>query len=88
MLSSEKSQSINAGEDVEKRETFYTVGWNANCYSYYGYIIFLNKLKIELPYDLAIQLVDIYPEKTVIERYMHPNVHCSTWLLIIVKVWK
>jgi len=39
---------------------------------------FLNKLKIELPYDLAIQLVGIYPEKTIIERYMHPNVHCST----------
>ena len=38
---------------------------------------FLNKLKIELPYDLAIQLVGIYPEKTVIERYMQPNVHCS-----------
>ena len=49
---------------------------------------FLNKLKIELPYYLAIQLVDIYPEKTIIERYMHPNIHCSAWLLTIVKAWK
>ena len=40
---------------------------------------FLKKLKIELPYDPAIPLLDIYLEKTIIQkRYMHPNVHCST----------
>ena len=49
---------------------------------------FLNKLKIELPYDQAIQLVGIYPEETVIKRYMNPSVHCSTWLLTTVKTWK
>ena len=29
-------QTINAGEDVEKRETSYTVGGNVNWYIYYG----------------------------------------------------
>ena len=29
-------QAVNAGEGVEKRESSYTVGWNANQYSHYG----------------------------------------------------
>ena len=29
---------------------------------------FLKKLKIELPYDQAIPLPDIYPEKTIIQK--------------------
>ena len=33
---------------------------------------FLRKLKIELPYDPAILLLGIYPEKTNSKRYMHP----------------
>ena len=39
---------------------------------------FLKKLKIELPYDQAIQLLGIYPEKTITQRVMYHNVHCST----------
>ena len=31
---------------------------------------FLKKLKIELPYDLAIPLLGIYPEKTLIQKDM------------------
>ena len=38
---------------------------------------FLQKPKIKLPYDPAIPLLGIYPEKTII-LYMRPNVHCST----------
>ena len=39
----------------------------------------LKKLKIELPYDPAIPLLGIYPEKTIIPKDpRHPNVHCST----------
>ena len=30
--------------------------------------MFLKKLKIELPYDPAIPLLDIYPEKTIIQK--------------------
>ena len=29
---------------------------------------FLKKLKIELPYDPAIQLLGIYPEKTILQK--------------------
>ena len=39
---------------------------------------FLPKLKIELPYDPAIPLLGIYPEKTIIQRVMYHNVHCSS----------
>ena len=39
---------------------------------------FLKKLKIELPYDSAIPLLGIYPGKTILKRYTHPNVHSST----------
>ena len=38
---------------------------------------FLKKLKIELPYDPAIPLLGIYPEKTIIQRVKYHNVHCS-----------
>ena len=34
--SSKNLQTINAGEGVEKREPFYTVGGNVNWYSHYG----------------------------------------------------
>ena len=40
---------------------------------------FLKKLQIELPYDPAIPLLGIYPEKTIIQKdTWRPNVHCST----------
>ena len=39
---------------------------------------FLKKLKIELPYDPAIPLLGIYPEKTIIQKDIYPNVHCNT----------
>ena len=42
---------------------------------------FLKSLKIELPYDPAIPLLGIYPERTkalIQEDNMHPNVHSST----------
>ena len=34
--SSKNMQIINAGEDIEKRESSYTVGGNVNWYSHYG----------------------------------------------------
>ena len=38
---------------------------------------FLRKLNIELSYDPALPLLGIYSDKTFIERYMHPYVHCN-----------
>ena len=55
---------------MEKREPSYTVGGNVNWCSHYGeqYGGSLKKLKIELPYDPAIPLLGIYPEKTIIQK--------------------
>ena len=40
--------------------------------------MFLKKLKLELPYDPAVPLLGIYPEKTIIQKesciYTLPNV--------------
>ena len=33
---SSKIPQTSNGEGVEKREPFYTAGWNVNCYSLYG----------------------------------------------------
>ena len=52
---------------MEKREPSYTVGANVSQYSHYGqYGDTLTKPKIELPYDLAIPLMGIEPEKTIL----------------------
>ena len=63
-------QTVNAGEGVEKRETSYTVGWEANWYRHYGEQCgdSLKKLEIELPYDPPIPLLGIHPEETRTER--------------------
>ena len=55
---------------VEKREPSYTAGGNVNWCSHYGKQRggSLKKLKIELPYDPAIPLLGIYPEKAIIQK--------------------
>ena len=56
------------------------VGGNVNGYSQYGrwYGESLKKLGMKPPYDTAIPLLGIYPEKTKTKKDMHPSVHCST----------
>ena len=70
-------QTINAREDVEKREPS-----NVNGYSHYGkqYKDSFFKVGINLPYDPVIPLLGIYTEKTTILKgsCTHPSVHCST----------
>ena len=47
---------------------------------------FLKKPELELPYDPAILLLGIHPEKTVIRKdNMHPNVYCL--LFTIARIW-
>ena len=54
---------------MEKREPSYTVGGNANWYSYNGELWrVLQKLEIELPYDPAIPVLGIHPEETKNEK--------------------
>ena len=63
-----KKFKINAGEGIEKKELSYTVGRNINWVQLLWRTVwrFLKKLKIELPYNLAIPLLGIHPEKAKI----------------------
>ena len=48
---------------------------------------FLKKLKIELPYDPAIPLLGIYPEKTVIQKDTCTRMFIAA-LFTIARTWK
>ena len=65
-----KSTITHAGKDVEKRELSCTVGGSVNWYSHNGeqYGGSLKKRKIQLPYDPAIPLLGIFPEKTLTQE--------------------
>ena len=71
--SSENLQIINAGETVEKREPSSTVGENINRYNHYGeqYGGSLKKQKNRNIIDPEIPLLEIYPEKTIIQTDTH-----------------
>ena len=86
---SSKNLQINAREGVEEREPFCAVGGNVNWCNHYGETVwmFLRKLKIELPYDPAIPLLGIYPEKIIIQKDTCTPVFFAT-LFTIAKTWK
>ena len=48
---------------------------------------FFKKLKIELPYDPAIQFLGIYPDKTIIQKDTCTPMFIAT-LVTIAKTWK
>ena len=48
---------------------------------------FLRKLKIELPYDPAIPLLGVYPDKTIIQKDTCTPIFIAA-LFIIAKTWK
>ena len=48
---------------------------------------FLKKVKIELPYDPAISLLGIYPEKTIIQKLSCTTMFIAA-LFAIVRTWK
>ena len=48
---------------------------------------FLKKLKIELPYDPAIPLLGIYPEKTIIQKESRTTLFIAA-LFTIARTWK
>ena len=61
-----KRRKINLGEDVEKRKHLYTVWWEGKLVQSLQKTVwtFLKKFKIELPYDPAIPLLEMYLKKT------------------------
>ena len=79
-------------EMLKKREpsyTSYTVGRNVSWYSHDGKLCggFSKKLKIELPYDLAIPLLSIQPDKTIIQKDTCSPMSIAA-LYTTVKTWK
>jgi hypothetical protein len=68
-----KKKTTNAGERVGKEEPLYTAGRDANWCNHYGnqYGVSSKKVKIELPDDLTIQLLGMYPKecKSVYNKY-------------------
>ena len=84
-LSSKNPQTINAGEGVERRNS-YTVGklvqalwrtvWRLH-----------KKLNIELPYDTSTTLLGIYLEKKMVSKDTCTTMFTSA-LFTIAKTWK
>ena len=74
---------------MERREPSYTVGGSVNWYSHYGeqYGGSLKKLKIELPYDPAIPLLGICPEKNMVQKDTCTPMLIAA-LFTIAKTWK
>ena len=48
---------------------------------------FLKKLQIELPYDLAIPLLGIYPEKTIVQKESCTKMFIAA-VFTIARTWK
>ena len=48
---------------------------------------FLKKLGIKLPYDLTIPLLDVYPEKIIIEKDTYPPMFTAA-LFVVARMWK
>ena len=73
-------QIINAGEGVEKKETYYTVTGNVNCCSHYGeqcdgHLKSKNRVTI---WSCNLTLGHISGKNSNSKTYMHPNVPGST----------
>ena len=80
----------NAGEGVEKREpTLLLCWWECKLIQPLWRTVwrFLKKLKIELPYDPAIPLLGILPEKTIIQKDTCTPMFLAA-LFTIAKSWK
>jgi len=74
---------------VEKREPSCTVGGNVNWYSHYGeqYGNTFRNLYTELPYDPAIPLLGIYPDKALLKRDTCTRIFIAA-LFKIARTWK
>ena len=88
---SKRQQVACVGEDVERREPLYTAGRIIHWCSHYWKTAcsFLQKLKLELPYNPSILIMGIYPEK--IKALFQKGICASVFISIlftITKKWK
>ena len=84
-----RKQITNAREGVEKKEPCYTIGGDVNWYNHCGkqYGGSSEKLNIEPPFDPAIPLLGIYPEKTMTQKDTCTPMFVAA-LYAIAKTWK
>ena len=88
--SSKNLQTINAGEGVERKK-----GTLLHCWGECKLVQplwrtvwkFLKWLKRDLPYDPVISLLDIYPEKNLVQKDTCTTMFIAA-LLTIAKTWK
>ena len=82
-------QIINAREGVEEKGTLLHCWWECKLVQPLWRTVwrFLKKLKLELPYDPAIPLLGIYPEKTIVRKDTCTPMFIAA-LFIIAKTWK
>ena len=82
-------QTTNAGQGVERREPSCTVGGNLKLVQPLWRTVwrFFKKLKIELPYDPAISLLGIYPEKNMTLKDTRIPMFIAA-LFTMAKTWK
>ena len=77
-------QTINTGENVGKREPAYTVSDNLiGIATVENSVEVLRRLNIELPYDPAIPLLGIHPEKTITQKDT-----CTPTFMTTARTWK
>ena len=72
---------------MEKTEPSHTVGGNVNLVTMENSIEALRKLKIALPYDPAIPLLGIYPDKSFLKKDTCIHIFIVA-LFTIAKTWK
>ena len=83
-------KTTSIGEDVEKKEPL-TLSWECKLVQPLWNMVwrFLKKLKIKLPHDSTIPLIDIYPKntKTLIQKHICTPLFITV-LFTIAKLWK
>ena len=84
-LSSE--QITDNGKGVEKRVPSFTVGGKINWYNHVENSMEVTQKTRELPYDLAIPFLDIYLDKTFIQKDIFTPVFIAG-LFPVAKTWK
>ena len=87
--SSKNLHTINAGEGVGKKGTLFHCWWECKLIQPLWRTVwtFPKKVKIELPYDPAIQLLGIHPEKTIIQKETCTHMFIAA-LFTIARAWK
>ena len=90
-LSSINQQTASAGEDVEKGESFLHCRRECRFVQPLWKAVwkYLKKLKMDLPFDPAIPLLEIYPKelKTLIRKNISTRMFIAM-LFTIAKIWK